>query len=125
MNLLLDTHVFLWWLDDDRRLRSGVRAVIADPTNLVAVSAASVWEIAIKCAIGKLRAPDDVPTLLRDSEFDALPITVDHARIAGSLPRHHDDPFDRMLVAQAMLEDYTLVTHDRRIFDYEVAYLEA
>lgn len=125
MNVLLDTHVFLWWLDDDRRLRSDVRTVIEDPTNVVAVSAASVWEIAIKCATGKLKAPEDIPTLLRDSEFDALPITVEHAQIAGSLPRHHDDPFDRMLIAQAMLEDFTLVTRDRRIFDYEVAVLEA
>ncbi len=125
MNLLLDTHVFLWWMADDRRLTASVKSVISDPDHLVAVSAASVWEIAIKRALGKLHAPDDVPAALRENDLDALPITVDHAALAGSLPRHHDDPFDRMLVAQAMLEELTLVTHDRRLLDYDVTVIEA
>ena len=125
MNLLLDTHVFLWWMADDRRLKTSVRSVISDPDHLVAVSAASVWEISIKRALGKLHAPADVPAALRDNDLDALSITVDHAALAGSLPRHHDDPFDRVLVAQAMLEELTLVTHDRRLLDYDVTVIEA
>jgi PIN domain nuclease of toxin-antitoxin system len=124
VRLLLDTHVLLWWLADDPSLgEQAARAVEREPE--VYVSAASVWEIAIKKAIGKLDAPDDLVEAVDASGFRPLPIGLAHADRAGSLPRHHDDPFDRMLVAQAQLEGLTLVTVDARLPSYEVALLSA
>src|SRR5690348_1123781 len=124
MRLLLDTHVLLWWLAD-RPLSTQAYQAIADPANDVAVSAVTAWEISIKKALGKLHAPDDLPAQLEDCGFSALPISIEHAMVAGALPRHHDDPFGRMLVAQARAEDLTLVTRDERIADYGVHVLLA
>ncbi len=124
MRLLLDIHPFLWWMAD-RDLASDARAAIADPTNDVFVSAATAWEISIKRALGKLRAPDDLTAQLETNAFKPLPISVDHAIAAGSLPRHHDDPFDRMLIAQALLEQLTVVTRDPRFAPYDVRLLAA
>lgn len=113
MKLLLDTHAFLFWVSDDRRLPRRARAAIADPRSAVHLSAASVWEIRIKVAKGKLTTSfADVPEEARRHRFDLLPITADHAQRAGDLPLRHEDPFDRMLIAQAMLEDARLVTGD-------------
>lgn len=109
----------------DRDLASDARAAIADPTNDVFVSAATAWEISIKRALGKLRAPDDLTAQLETNAFKPLPISVDHAIAAGSLPRHHDDPFDRMLIAQALLEQLTVVTRDPRFAPYDVRLLAA
>lgn len=117
MRLLLDTHVVLWWLAD-RRLSREAHAAIADPANLVAVSAASAWEMSIKKAFGKLHAPDDLAAQLGSNGFTPLPISIEHAAMASSLPRHHDDPFDRMLIAQALVEELTLVTRDERLATY-------
>ncbi len=121
MDLLLDTHVLLWWLADDRRLTASAKATIADPDRRVLVSAASAWEISIKRALGKLAAPDDLAAALVASDLEPLAITINHAERAGALPRHHDDPFDRMLVAQAEAERLTILTGDTRIGDYGVA----
>lgn len=96
-----------------------------DPRNDVWVSAVSVWEIAIKQRLGKLRAPDNLLEAIESADFTSLPINFVHAIIAGSLPRHHDDPFDRMLVAQAQSEHLVLVTRDRRISAYQVEIIEA
>jgi len=104
----------------DIHLSKTVRELIADPDNDVAVSAASVWEIAIKKALNKLSAPDDVDEQVVLEGFTPLPITARHAARAGALPRHHDDPFDRMLVAQAQVEDLTLVTAGGRFSAYDV-----
>lgn len=123
MRLLLDTHALLWWLADDGRLSPPARDAIADGANLVAVSAASAWEISIKKALGKLQAPDDLPAAIDDCGLQPLPITLHHAALAGALPRHHDDPFDRMLVAQAMHEGLTVVTADPAFAAYGVAVL--
>jgi PIN domain nuclease of toxin-antitoxin system len=98
--------------------------VIADPEHAVVVSAASVWEVSIKQANGRLDAPDDLISAIAD-EFTTLPMTADHAMAAGRLPAHHSDPFDRMLIAQAMLEGLTLVSVDRRFADYDIALLPA
>lgn len=125
MNLLLDTHVLLWWLADDPKLRPEMRDAVADPGNLVLVSAASAWEISIKKALGKLDAPDDLEQVVEDARLQTLSITVGHALRAGSLPRHHDDPFDRMLVAQAQIERLVLTTADARLSAYDVAVLPA
>jgi len=124
VRLLLDTHILLWALANDRRLSAGVRTVIEDSAQAY-VSVASVWEIAIKRASGKLDAPADLGRVITYSGFDPLPIGVDHALSAGSLPPHHADPFDRMLVAQAQHEGLTLVTADRQIAKYDVRVLVA
>jgi len=118
VDLLLDTHILLWWLADDPELTESTRQSIGDPQRRVLVSAASAWEISIKRALGKLGAPDDLAGALSASELEPLTITIEHAQLAGSLPRHHDDPFDRMLVAQAMIEGLMIVTADARIAEY-------
>lgn len=120
--LLLDTHVFLWWQANDRRLRRDARDAIAE-ANLVFVSAASAWEAAIKVALGRLRIPGSVEAGVIDSGFEKLPISFSHAESAARLPTHHADPFDRVLVAQARVEHLTLVTHDRRMKPYDVEIL--
>ncbi len=112
MSLLLDTHALLWWLSDDPALKAEARQAIGQASNTIYVSAASAWEISIKKALGKLDAPNDLHAALLANDFEALPITLIHATSAGQLPRHHDDPFDRMLIAQARAEQLTLVTHD-------------
>lgn len=122
MNLLLDTHALLWWLADEQ-LDAGARAAIEDPENVVWVSAASVWEIAIKRSLGKLRTGADLLGAVEWSGFERLPIAMDHAEAAGALPPHHRDPFDRMLVAQAQLLDLAIVTRDAAFDAYDVELL--
>ena len=117
MRLLLDTHVFLWWRADDRRLGSTARAAIAE-ADVVFVSAATAWEAGIKAALGRLRFPDTIEAGVEDSGFEKLSITLAHAERAARLPKHHADPFDRMLVAQAEIEDLTIVTNDRALAAY-------
>ena len=122
MRLLLDTHVFLWWRANDRRLSQRARSAIGE-AEIVFVSAVTAWEAAIKAALGRLRYPDTVESGAEASGFEKLSITLSHAERAGQLPRHHADPFDRMLVAQAQAEGLTLVTRDRRLQRYEVPIL--
>jgi PIN domain nuclease of toxin-antitoxin system len=124
VRLLLDTHVFIWWATNDATLRPDARTAIAD-ADYVAVSVATAWEMAIKKAFGRLEAPDDVEPQLERHSFSGLMITFEHARVAGTLPPHHRDPFDRMLVAQAQLEGLTIATRDPRISRYNVATLPA
>jgi PIN domain nuclease of toxin-antitoxin system len=124
VNLLIDTHIVLWWLADDPALPDWAASAIADRDNDAAVSAASVWEISIKQAIGRLDAPDDLLAALSD-DFALLAMTADHAVAAGRLPPHHSDPFDRMLIAQAVTDGLTLVSVDRRFADYDAALLAA
>lgn len=121
MNLLVDTCTLVWWANGDK-LSPAVSQVIEDPDNRVWVSAASIWEIGIKISLGKLTVRGDLDTVV-DEDFEHLPITFAHARRAAHLPRHHRDPFDRMLVAQAQAEDLTLASRDRRIKRYDVALL--
>ena len=125
MNLLLDTHVLLWWLDDHPTLSEKARAAIADGKNLVFVSAAVIWEIRIKQALGKLEIPRNFRKVLDDQPFEMLNITVEHAHAIGDLPAHHRDPFDRMLVAQTRVEGLTLVTRDIRLKKYKIPLIEA
>jgi PIN domain nuclease of toxin-antitoxin system len=124
MRLLLDTNALLWWLADEG-LAAQARDAIADPENLVVVSAVSAWEISIKKALGKLAAPDDLEHQVQVGGFTPLPITIAHGVAAGKLARHHDDPFDRMLIAQALAERLTVVTRGKRFSDYSVTLLPA
>jgi PIN domain nuclease of toxin-antitoxin system len=125
VNLLLDTHTLLWALADDTMLAGEAHDAIADGANRVLVSAVSAWEITIKKALGKLRAPDDLSAQLDRARFEHLDVTISHALAVGELPDHHSDPFDRMLVAQARSEELTLVTRDSRIARYDVPILPA
>ncbi len=122
--LLLDTHTLLWWLADAPALGPASRALIAEPGNVVFVSAASIWEIAIKRALGKLSAPEGLDAILEEQGFEALPIEVFHAEQAGILPRHHRDPFDRMLIAQAQAEGLALVSADPQMAAYGIRVLD-
>ncbi len=123
--LLLDTHIALWAFASPKLLKPEIRAAIADPRNTVVVSAISVWEVEIKRALGKLDAPEGFAALCIERGFDALDITFRHAEVAGALPPHHSDPFDRMLIAQAIAEDLELVTKDQAMSAYDVRVVAA
>ncbi|MBW1996806.1 MAG: type II toxin-antitoxin system VapC family toxin [Deltaproteobacteria bacterium] len=125
MNLLLDTHVLLWWLDDNPILSEKAKRAISNPDNIVFISAAVIWEIRIKQALGKLVIPDNFLEVLTQESFEMLNITLYHADAIKELPFHHRDPFDRMLIAQAKVEGLTLVTRDRHLRKYKVEVLEA
>jgi PIN domain nuclease of toxin-antitoxin system len=123
MSLLLDTHIVLWWLSDDPTLAAEIKDRL-DHEPDVYVSAATIWEVAIKQSIGKLK-PDDLPERVRDSGFRRLDITAEHGIAAARLPLIHRDPFDRMLIAQAKAEQLTLVTRDPEIAKYDLETLTA
>ena len=125
MNLLLDTRALLWWLRGDMTLGANARAAIEDNANLVFFSAASALEVAIKRELGKLEAPGNIEEWAADEGFEELPIATSHAVASASLPPHHRDPFDRLLIAQARIEDMTLVTADAAIRRYDVETLDA
>ena len=125
MLLLLDTHTFLWWNADDAALGQIAREAIAEPENIVFVSAATAWEIATKRESGKLEAPGAVADWIQDNGFTEIAIEVEHAILSAELPKRHRDPFDRLLVAQASIEELTLVTSDSEIVKYDVQTLDA
>ncbi len=127
MRVLLDTHVLLWWFLDETVISPGARAAIADEANDTFVSAATAWEIAIKFKTGKL--PSAAPLMANLEEaileggFAGMPVTLRHGELAGSLPLHHKDPFDRVLIAQAQVERLTLISNERLFDRYGVARL--
>jgi len=125
MTLLLDTHVLLWWLDDPQLLSNAARSAIADGKNTVYISAAVAWEIAIKRRLGKLEAPDDLEAAMATNRFLPLPVTIPHALAVYELPYHHRDPFDRLLIAQAIHEGFQLVSRDVHVPLYDVPHLVA
>ena len=124
MKLLLDTHVFLWWIGDSERLSLPARQAITTASNAVFFSAASAWELAVKIRLGKLKLEDDLerflPDQLQRNAITALPISLSHAMRLHSLPLHHRDPFDRMIVVQAQMDGLTLVTADPFIRLYDL-----
>lgn len=125
MKVLLDTHVLLWALVEPERIGAEAVAAFRNSITATVVSAASLWEIAIKRAAGKLLAPEDLPDRILDLGHEILPIKAAHAWRAGALPMHHRDPFDRMIVAQAQVENLPLVTHDARLAQYDLRILRA
>jgi PIN domain nuclease of toxin-antitoxin system len=122
VKLLLDTHVIFWWQTDDPRLNKAARRAIAE-ADAAWVSAVSAWETAIKVALGRLRLDEPFEVLIAADDFTELPLTLQHTRRLASLPAHHTDPFDRMLVAQALAEGATIVSHDRALEAYGVPVL--
>jgi PIN domain nuclease of toxin-antitoxin system len=129
VTLLLDSQALLWWRAGSRKLGPRARAAISQDAFGVLVSAASAWELAIKSATGKLTLREPVerwlPAALDGSGFDTLPVTLAHALAVTSLPLHHADPFDRLLIAQAQLENLTIVTADSAFEEYDVKLLDA
>ncbi|HWK47980.1 MAG TPA: type II toxin-antitoxin system VapC family toxin [Stellaceae bacterium] len=122
MRLLLDTHIFIWACVEPRRLSGAEREAISSSDNDVFVSAASAWEIAIKRTLGRLEFPvERFEEFVAAMSFEPLPMMSTHAIAAGGLPRHHDDPFDRMLIAQTKVEGATIVTQDRKFSMYDVS----
>jgi PIN domain nuclease of toxin-antitoxin system len=120
LKLLLDTHILIWWLATDSKLSSTEINIITDPDNIIFVSAATSWEIAVKKMIGKLDAPDDLPTALTANDFLELPITIKHTQYLYQLPPHHNDPFDRIMIAQAISDSLVFLTRDSKVLLYPV-----
>jgi len=125
MRILLDTHAFLWWVNNDAQLSPKARSLIEDVSNEIMVSTVSGWEIAIKSQIGKLTIASNfeqfISNQIKQNYFAILPINLSHALHIHSLPMHHRDPFDRMLVAQSQFEDLSILTIDPLIMQYDVA----
>jgi PIN domain nuclease of toxin-antitoxin system len=120
---LLDTHTLLWALSAPGTLSVTARDIIASPSNVVLVSSASLWECAIKASIGKLELPDGFFESIPDAGYEIMPILISHLNVYRTLPMHHRDPFDRILVAQAQAERITLISRDAEIAKYEVEIL--
>lgn len=124
MKLLLDTHIFLWWVSDDPQLSTKARVLIGDGHNTLYWSAASSWEVSIKYALGRMPLPEApeqfLPLEIEKNRIESLPIIDAHAFQAGKLPPHHRDPFDRMLVAQAQVESIALLSNNRQLNHYDV-----
>jgi PIN domain nuclease of toxin-antitoxin system len=120
VRLLIDTHVLLWADERPRLIAPTLLAAMRDQANEIVISAATIWEIAIKRAIGKLRFDRPIVAAVLALGFEILPVAGAHAEHAGALPRHHDDPFDRLIIAQAQLEGIVLGTQDRRMRSYGV-----
>jgi len=123
MNFLLDTHILLWFLENDSKLSNQVREVITNPENLIFVSAISAWEISIKQSLGKLIAPSNLEEALRFSRLEVLEMKLVHGIKVADLPMYHKDPFDRMLIAQALVERLTIITVDEKFKLYDVPLL--
>ena len=118
MKLLLDTRIILWWLDDNSKLSREAVKLISSPNNAIIVSAVSIWEMRIKEQLGKLGLPKNLLAALEQQRFEHLPVTVKDADEISRLPVIHSDPFDRMLIAQAITSKLTIVTHDKVFSKY-------
>ncbi len=118
---MIHIHILLWWLCDNPRLRTQTRNLIASSDNRIYISSVSVWEASIKRTLGRLEFdPEELMAAIESGEFLEIAVTIQHGLVAGSLPRHHDDPFDRMLIAQAQVESLSIITHDAQFKHYDV-----
>ena len=126
MNILLDTHALWWFIKGDEKLPTSMQNVICDEANTIHVSLASIWEVAIKMSIGKLHFDGDIKGLMdaiQDEGFSLLEISTAHVQVIADLPFIHRDPFDRMLIAQAMVEQIPIMTADANVQQYDVGYI--
>lgn len=119
---LLDTHIFIWWMEG-KKLGANISNLLQNPEGVIFLSAVSVWEMVVKKAKGKLRLPKDWKETIKDSSFEILPINFEHALALEHLPLHHNDPFDRMLVAQVKTEGLTMITADSKMKRYKIPIL--
>lgn len=117
---LIDTHILLWWLSDDKKLSKKIRDLINDAENHIIVSSVSIWEIVIKKSLNKLVAPDNLKEILYENDIKILSMTADHALYLEHLPLIHNDPFDRLLISQCILEEFIFVSHDKIISKYKI-----
>ncbi len=124
MKYLLDTNVFIWWVDDNARLKSSWRETISNPENFIFVSSVTAWEMSIKMRNNKLKLRKSWEVCFGNLEFDSLPISMSHVKKLHELPLHHKDPFDRMIVAQALIEGCAIITADPKLHKYRVPILE-
>ena len=123
MNLILETHIILWWLDNNDTLPERYFKAISDSNNICFISSATIWEISIKSGLGKLEIPDNLTDILQKEGFSELPVSWNHAAMVRQLPLYHKDPFDRLIIAQTIVEDFTLLTVDKIIPEYGVTIL--
>ncbi|MBF0266097.1 MAG: type II toxin-antitoxin system VapC family toxin [Gammaproteobacteria bacterium] len=123
--ILIDTHVFLWWISDNKNLGENARKYISNPQNRIYLSSVSSWEISIKKNKGLLEAPDDIASIVNEEGFEELPISIFHGELAGKLESIHKDPFDRMMIAQAKAEAMELLTDDLYIKKYSISIIDA
>lgn len=119
-NFLLDTHVFIWAMEENKRLSKSIKNALIDPKNKIFISVATVWEISIKQASKKIKLSFDIEASIKQTGFEIIPIQISHALRAGKLPLYHRDPFDRMIMAQAQVEKLTLITADPKMKKYKV-----
>jgi len=125
MTFILDTHIILWWLEDSHELRHETKSLIMNPENRILISTASIWEINIKMGIGKLKVSNEYANILIDDGFEILDIQLPHVMKVLELPDIHGDPFDRILIAQTMIEEATLVTRDKNITQFPIRFMLA
>jgi PIN domain nuclease of toxin-antitoxin system len=119
MKIILDTHILLWWVINDRKLPDKARRLIEDPQNNIAISAVSVWEIAIKKGLGRIKIDlKELEEVIDINKFEQLPVKIQHAIELSELPLYHSDPFDRTLIAQCLTETARLLTHDEELQKY-------
>ncbi len=122
---ILDTHVLLWWFEDPQKLSSQSRTIIENPKCFIYLSSVVTWEISVKAALGKLDVPDKLFDLIKEGQFHELPVSIAHTQVLRALPSHHSDPFDRLLVAQALAENSTLITRDAMVQKYDIDTIKA
>ncbi|MBY0580897.1 MAG: type II toxin-antitoxin system VapC family toxin [Rickettsiales bacterium] len=120
MKFILDTHILLWWLVDDKKLSFQTKEIITDSKNIIYVSSVNIWEIEIKKSLGKLKAPEIDSKIIADCQFEELPVRIKHVIVLKSLPNHHNDPFDRLLICQSIVEKAKLLTDDNLITKYQL-----
>jgi PIN domain nuclease of toxin-antitoxin system len=120
VKILVDTHILLWWLQDDPKLSTRGKRELGDGENELYISCVSLWEMSIKRALGKLHVPDILMQVVANNNIGIIPVDVEHVASFANVPPLHSDPFDRMLVAQAITEGLTIMTHDKQITNYSV-----